>query len=147
MSLTTYIQSVNIGEEAFGKSYYAGDVIVDLSWNTENIVLPDVWNKAIILNPVNGQIISQFVTPFVNIGYSGEKGVAARDNEIWIINNWHSEIAICDNQGNHIGVADVDFLQQGFTSNHHRIPMCFMNDKLVIALDSQVRIYSIEPKE
>ena len=146
ISLGPNIQSVNIEEKTFGKSYYAGDVTVDLSWNNENLVLLDVWNKVIILNPINGQIINQFVTPFVDIGYSGEKGVAARDNEIWIINNWHSEIAICDNAGNHIGVADVDILQEGFT-NYHRIPMCFMDNKLVIALDSQVRIYSIEHKE
>jgi hypothetical protein len=147
LSLGTYIQSVNVDEETLGISYYAGEVTVDLSWNKANLVLLDIWNKVIILNPVNGQISNQFVTPFENIGYSGEKGVATRDNEIWIINRWHSEIAICDNQGNHIGVADVDFLQQGFTANNNRIPMCFMNDKLVIALDSQIRVYSIEPKE
>jgi len=147
LSLGTYIQAVNIEEETFDKCYYAGDVTVDLSWNGENLVLLDVWNKVLILNPDNGNIINQFVTPFVDIGYSGEKGVAARENEIWIINNWHNEIAICDNSGNHIGVADVDFLQDGFTANYHRIPMCFMEDKLVIALDSQVRIYSIKLKE
>ena len=73
--------------------------------------------------------------------------MAARENEIWIINNWHREIAIVDHTGKHIGVADVDFLQDGFTTNDHRIPMCFMDDKLVIALDSQVRIYSLEHKE
>lgn len=147
LSLQTHIQSVNLEEEEFGKSYYAGDVTVDLSWNGENLVLLDVWNKVLILNPVNGSIVNQFVTPFEIIGYSGEKGVAARENEIWIINNWHNEIAICDNSGNHIGVVDVDFLQDGFTANYHRIPMCFMGDKLVIALDSQVRIYSIELKD
>jgi hypothetical protein len=147
LSLVSHIQSVNIEEGTFGKSYYAGDATVDLSWNSENLVLLDIWNKVLILNPANGQIINQFVTPFVNIGYSGEKGVAARDNEIWIINNWHNEIAICDNAGNHIGVANVDILQRGFTANYHKIPMCFMDNKLVIALDSQVRIYSIENKE
>ncbi len=144
LSLETYIQAINIEEEIFDKSYYAGDVTVDLSWNGENLVLLDVCNKVIILDAKNGSILNQFVTPFVDIGYSGEKGVASRGNEIWIINNWHREIAICDNSGNHIGVADVDFLQEGFTANYHRIPMCFMGDKLVIGLDSQVRIYSIE---
>jgi hypothetical protein len=98
----------------------------------------------IILNPVNGSISNQFMTPFQVIGYSGEKGVAARENEIWIINNWHKEIAIVNSAGKHIGVADVDFLQQGFTANNHRIPMCFMENYLVIALDSQVKIYAIK---
>lgn len=147
LGLVTYIQAVNIEEGSFGKSYYAGDATVDLSWNGENLVLLDGWNKVTILNPLNGSIHNRFVSPFVNIGYSGEKGVAARGNEIWIINNWHNEIAICDNSGNHIGVADVDFLQDGFTANYHRIPMCFMDDKLVIAIDSEVRIYSITLKE
>lgn len=147
LSLQTYIQEVNTETKNFGKSYFAGDLTVDLSWNKENLVLLDVWNKVLILNPVNGSITKQFVTPFVDIGYSGEKGVAARENEIWIINNWHKEIAICDNTGKHIGVADVDFLQEGFTANYHRIPMCFMGNKLVITLDSQVRIYSIERKD
>jgi len=147
MSLETYIQSINMESKTFDKSYHAGEVTVDLSWNGENLVLLDIWNKVSILNPVNGSIIKQFITPFIDIGYGGEKGVAARDNEIWIINNWHREIAICNNSGTHIGVADVDFLHAGFTANYHRIPMCFMDDKLVIALDSQVRIYSIETKE
>jgi hypothetical protein len=146
MSLGTYIQSVDIESELFGKSYHAGEVTVDLSWNKENLVLLDVWNKVILLNPVNGNIQTQFVTPFVDVGYSGEKGVAARENEIWIINNWHHQIAICDHTGKHIGVAEVDFLQDGFEANYHKMPMCFMGDKLVIGLDSQLRIYSLKPK-
>ena len=144
LSLQSQIQEVNIETRNFGKSYSAGDATVDLSWNNGALVLLDVWNKVLIMNPINGSIIRQFVTPFEVIGYSGEKGVAARENEIWIINNWHNEIAICNNTGKHIGVADVDFLQEGFTANYHKIPMCFMGNKLVIALDSQVRIYSIE---
>lgn len=147
ISFGTYIQSVDPDHETLGKKYYAGESTVDLAWNGENLILLDIWNKVIILNPLNGSISNQFMTPFQVIGYSGEKGVAARENEIWIINNWHHEIAIMNNAGKHIGVAEVDFLQQGFTGNNHRIPMCFMENNLVIALDSQVKIYSIERRD
>lgn len=144
MSLGSYLQEVDVETNTFGKNYAAGDNTVDLAWNNENLILLDSWNKVRILNPINGSIINTFTSPLVDIGYSGEKGVAARENEIWIINNWHSEIVICDNTGKHIGVADVDFLQEGFTANYHRIPMCFMGDKLIVALDSEVRIYNVE---
>lgn len=147
LSLETYIQLVNIENKNLGKSLFAGDFTVDLAWDGENLILLDLWNKVMIINPLNGSIIHQFATPFSNIGYSGEKGVASRENEIWIINNWHREIAIVDHTGKHIGVAGVDFLQEGLTASDHRIPMCFMDEKLVIAFDSQVRIYTIEHEE
>jgi len=146
ISFGEYIQSVNIINEVLDKKYYVGESSVDLAWNNENLLLLDVWNKVTIINPLNGSISNQFNTPFIEIGYSGEKGIAYRTSEIWIINNWHNEICILDETGNHIGVAEVDFLQEGLTSNGHLMPMCFMNNKLVIAFDSQVRIYTIEPK-
>ncbi len=141
------IRSVDLENEKLDKSYCAGEVTVDLAWDTEDLLLLDIWNKVISLNPVNGIISRQFETPFKQIGYSGEKGIACRDGEIWIINNWHNEIGILDKMGKHIGVAEVDFLQGGSNSNARRIPMCFMGEKLVIALDSQVRLYSIERNE
>ena len=144
MSMRQSIQSVNIEEEAFGKSYHAGEGTVDLAWNGEDLVMLDTWNKVMVLDPRNGDIVSQFISPFIHVGYSGEKGVAARENEIWIINVWHDEIAICDISGKHIGVAKVDFMQQGFDSDGHDMPMCFRGERLVIALDSEVRIYTIE---
>jgi hypothetical protein len=147
ISFETYIQSVDIENETLDKKYYAGESTVDLAWDNENLLLLDVWNKVTFINPKNGIITQQFDTPFKVIGYSGEKGITYRDGEIWIINNWHDEICILDRTGNHIGVAEVDFLQEGMTANGHRMPMCFMDEKLVIAFDSQVRIYSIEKKE
>ncbi len=50
-------------------------------------------------------------------------------------------------QGNLVGIAEVDFLEEGFMSYAHSMPMCFMDENLVIAVDSQVRIYSVELKE
>jgi len=138
------IRSVDLENGTLDRTYCAGQVTVDLAWDEEELLLLDVWNKVISLNPVNGMIGRQFETPFKLIGYSGEKGISSREGEIWIINNWHHEICILDKQGDHIGVAEVDFLQEDLNSNGHRMPMCFMDEKLVIAIDSQVKIYSVE---
>jgi len=95
----------------------------------------------------DARLIRQFETPFKAIVYSGDKGIACRDSEIWIINNWHNEIDILDKNGNHIGVAEVDFLQEAFISDDHRMPMCLIDERMVIAIGSQVKIYSVEPEE
>lgn len=67
------------------------------------------------------------------------------DNELGFTNNYLLEL---DNsfaaQGNLTGIAEVDFLQTGFVSNSHTMPMCFVNNNLVIALYSQVKIYSTQ---
>jgi hypothetical protein len=146
ISFGPYIRSVNIKNEILDKTYYGGDNTVDLAWDNKNLLLLDTWNKVTFINPING-ISRQFVTPFIKIGYSGERGIAYRDNEIWIINRWHDEICILDTAGNHIGIAGVDFMKEGVIFNGNILPMCFMGDKLVIVLDSQVRIYSIQKKE
>lgn len=142
-----HIKSVDIEKEVFDKTYFIGEGAADLAFNNGHIAILDNWNVVNVLNPINGSIITNFTTPFVNIGYSGEMGIAYRDNEMWIINNWHHQICIVDDKGKHIGIAEVDFLQSGFNSNNHKAPMCFVNDKLVIALDSQVRTYTITPTE
>ncbi|MBE0655269.1 MAG: hypothetical protein IH594_15825 [Bacteroidales bacterium] len=144
ISFGSCIKSVNLQNEGFEKTLCTGAATVDMAFNDGKMALLDIWNKVTLLNPVNGIIFKTFDTPFKVLGYSGEKGIAFRESEIWIINWRHNEICILDESGNHTGVARVDFLEDGLMSNYPRMPMCFMNDKLVIGYDSQVRIYSIE---
>ncbi len=136
-----HLKSLDIDNGIFDKTYYLGEVAVDLAYNDGNLAILDTWNEINLLNPVNGTINATFTSPFVDIGYSGEAGIAYRDTEMWIINRFHYQICIVDDNGNHIGIADVDFLLNG--GNFSRMPMCFVNDKLAIVLNSQVRLYTI----
>lgn len=147
ISFGACIRAVDLETEKLDRTYCAGEAIADLAWGNGNLLLLDNWNKVILLNPVNGSINGQFPTPFTEIGFSGERGIAYRDGEIWIINNWHNEICILDDSGKHIGVVEVDFLQDDIISGSYSMPMCFNGDRIVIAFNSQVRIYTIQPIE
>lgn len=141
------IQAVDPETGSFGKKYCAGAVTVDLAWDNEHLWLLDVWNKCTSVDPVNGSLGPQFETPLKVLGFSGEKGIAYREGELWTLNVWHNEICILDREGQHIGVAEVDFLKEGLQANGYDMPMCFMGEQLVIAFESTVKIYNVEQKE
>jgi hypothetical protein len=144
ISFFSFIQSVDLQTGQRGSSYYIGEGTSDLAWTGEELVLLDHWNLITLLDPDKGIIGAQFDTPCKAIGYSGSEGVACRDGEIWVINWLHHEITIQDFQGRHIGVADTDFIDHDpDTKVPYRMPMCFMGDRLVIAVDSQVRVYQV----
>ncbi len=144
ISLYTHIRSVNLSTGEWDKMYQIGEGTEDLAWTGEELVVLDTWNKITLLDPVNGMISNQFDTPCKAIGFSGERGVAFRQGEIWVINCLHHEICILDPEGNHIGVAETDFISQGTDkTNFQNLRMCFMGEKLVIAVDSHVRVYDL----
>ena len=148
VSFYNHIKSVDLSTGEWDKTYYLGEGTIDLAWTGEYLVLLDLWNSIALLNPHNGMVGNQFDTPFKAIGYSGEKGVAARQDEIWVINWMHHEVCILDMEGNHIGVAETDFIEQGdYHINYMHMPMCFMGEKLVIAVDSQVKVYDLTRTE
>ena len=143
VSLHSHIKSVDLTTGEWGKSYDIGMGTEDLAWTGEELVLLDTWNKVTLVNPVNGIVGGNFSTPCKAIGYSGDRGVAARQDEIWVINTSHYEICILDMEGNHIGVAEVDFIAKEPIHIYNHLRMCFMGEKLVIALEGHVLIYNV----
>jgi len=146
-SLGSTIKSIDIENKSYDKSYSTGGYCIDVASNNMGIVLLDSWNKVTCINPENGFITVEATSPLKKIGYSNEIGVAAREGEIWILNRCYDQICILDEEGTHVGVAEVDFLQGVPMYYCSYMPMCFMGDKLIIAPDSQVRIYSIKEKQ
>ena len=68
-------------------------------------------------------------------------GIAERNHEYWIGCSNSSEIAIMDQIGNHIGIVETGLSQTlGYGGN---LRLAIRNNKLVIALDSQIYIYNI----
>jgi hypothetical protein len=142
ISFFTFVQSADRETGERGTSYYIGGGTTDLAWTGEALVLLDKWNMITLLDPDNGMVSAQFDTPCKAVGFSGGEGVACREDEIWTINWMHHEICIQDLQGRHIGVADVDFIDHDPDNKiPYRMTMCFTDDRLVIAVDSQVRVY------
>lgn len=138
------VQQFNVTTKQFGKLYSLAEGIADLSWDGINLVVLDTWSDVYILNPKSGIISKQFKTPFEIVGYSGERGVIFRENELWILNNWHYEMAILDMDGNHIGVVNINqFYDPWGGVSNSSIPMCLFDSKLVIVMENQIQIFKI----
>lgn len=147
VGLATEVRGMNIESGNIIKTYDVGmsSTCRDLSFYDGKLYILYDHSKFYSIDPATDASTPNINTPFSAMSDGGgDRGIACREGEIWVIHLWHHEICIMDYSGKHIGVAEVDFLQQGFNSNGYSIPMCFMGDQLVIALDSQVKFYSIE---
>lgn len=139
------IRSVDLSTGLWDRTYQIGEGTEDMAWTGEQLILLDTWNKITLINPFNGIVSNQFDTPCKAVGFSGERGVAYRPGEIWVINTLHHEICILDPDGNHVGVVETDFIEKGMDKYiYQHLRMCFMGDRLVIAVDSEVRVYKLK---
>lgn len=138
-----HIRMLDIDNGVFVKSYYLSYGIRDIAYNNGNIAVLEYYNDVQLISPDNGSITATFITPLEHVGWNADAGIAYRDSEMWIINKSHFQICIVDDDGNHIGISDVDFLLNG--GNNSPMQMCFVNDKLAIRYESQVRLYTITP--
>lgn len=138
-----YIRSVDIENGTLGEIFQIKFGIEDLAYDGQNVLAVTYYHDVIGINPLNNTII-EYRTPFEKLYASSERGIAYKDNEVWISSNWHYEICILDRSGNHIGVADVDFLHGSYMTPFQQIELCFMGNTLIINKDGILRYYSVE---
>ena len=88
----------------------------------------------------NFELIEVFQNPF---GSGANFGIAYRPGEIWLSCKADSQLAIINEDGFHIGVANTDLLTDwnGYDSHLH---LCFMNEYLVLVRNSRVYILEIQ---
>ncbi len=92
------------------------------------------------INTVNLNIVNTWQNPF---GGGANNGIAARNNEIWLSDYSNKNLFILNNQGQHIGVAYNEILED-FTGYKSNLNICFMNEDLVLCKNGRIYICEIQ---
>ena len=112
----------------------------DISSDGTSLFLSYYYNLIEKVSVDNFSLVETYANPF---GSGANFGIAHRDGEIWLSCKTDRQLAILDEQGVHIGVADTELLSEwnGYNSHLH---ICFMDEKLVLIKNSRVYILEIE---
>ncbi|GAH68095.1 unnamed protein product, partial [marine sediment metagenome] len=120
--------------------------IWDIDFDGENLLLyggaggGGSWD-ILKLNPLNGSSAGIIETPF--FGGLANRGIACRDNEIWVVNWGAAVIAVIDKNGELLGAIDTNVLDDCGSCYDAGFHTCFMDDKFIITKYSQVFIFQI----
>jgi outer membrane protein assembly factor BamB len=120
-------------------TFAAPDWTTDLAWDGAHVVVANTWNEIEVLDPTTGAVVDAFTTPFE---HSTQRGVTARDGQLWTTSWSNDDVAILDGEGAHVAVARVQTgdTDWGFESG---VFLTFAGDRLVLAADD--RVYLLAP--
>jgi hypothetical protein len=110
--------------------------IRDISSDGENLFLNYFNNLIEKVDANNLSLLESFANPF---GSGGNNGIAYKPGEIWLSDSSNAQLAIINENGTHIGVANTDLLSDWNAG----LKLCFMNDSILILKDNRIYIMEI----
>jgi hypothetical protein len=121
-------------------SYSINYGLSDLAIYENNIFINYYYNRIEKANVINFGLVEIFDNPF---GSGANFGITHRDGEIWLSCKGDNQLAILDENGVHIGVANTSLLSNwnGYDSHLH---LCFRNENLVLVKFNRVYILEIQ---
>jgi hypothetical protein len=114
----------------------------DLEFDGEHMLLSNIWDHIQVMDVGTAALLSTMTTSAFEP--STQRGIAYRDGEIWLVSQFHNQLAILDPQGKQIGFADTNLLDPG-NNYASDLYLAFAGDQLAIVKESRIYLLDIVP--
>jgi hypothetical protein len=114
------------------------DGTTDLDWDGSHVLVADVRDHVVALDPDTGAAAASYDTPFL----AAERGIAWKDGHLWAVSWTNDDLAIIDGSNVHIGLArtDLDAASWWYESG---LFMAFADDQLAMVAEDRVYLLAL----
>ncbi len=134
------LRKINTDTGEVELSYTLPYGIQDIAFDGNTLLLSYYYDRVERFNQENGAILNEYFSPF---GSGANFGITSRNKEIWVTSKSSRYIAILNDQGEHIGVASNDILEDwnGYSSRLH---LSSFEDKIILVKESRIYILHVD---